>query len=249
VQYLASQTISVTGTVSATADIEGVHVINKTSKAATTTNNKGSFIIQVALNDTLVFSAVQYKLHTVVINQDIIDSRVMTVFLIENVNELNEVLVGSVLTGDLDTDIRNSKAEVPINFYDVGIPGYQGKQLTQSERRLKEAGELKPSTILVGALTGSIPLNPILNALTGRTKMLKQRVKLEAQEELMYRVMAKFSKTIFIEDPLEEELHYEFFYFCSEDSLFTESCSDIDALETLVFLQEKLKVYKNNLKN
>jgi len=79
--------------------------------------------------------------------------------------------------------------------------------------------------------------------------MLKQRVELEAKEELMYRIMAKLSKDIFYENPLADELRYEYFYFCSEDSLFLEKCSNIDALETVVFLQEKLKIYKNNLKD
>jgi len=156
IQSVVSQIITVKGTVYATADVEGVHVINKTLGNATTTNAQGVFTIRVQLNDTLVFSAVQYKLHSVVIDQTIIDSKNMTTFLLENVNQLNEVVVGTILTGDLDSDIKNSKAEAPINFYDVGIPGYQGKQLTQSERRLKEAGEFKPS-MLLGALTGSIP--------------------------------------------------------------------------------------------
>lgn len=247
-QFTSAQIANIKGTIYATSDVEGVHVINKTLKRATTADINGVFNVDVQPNDTLVFSGVKYKLHSVIIDKETIDAKLLNVFLVENINQLNEVIVGRVLTGDLDSDVRNSNAKPLINFYDVGIPGYKGKMPTQSERRLQEAGDLKFSDVALGALTGAIPLNPILNAISGRTKMLKQRVKFEAQDELMYTIMAKFSEDLFTKNPLEEELHYEFFYFCSEDPLFMEKCSNENGLETLAFLQEKLKVYKANLK-
>lgn len=42
-------------------DVAATHVLNITSKRATITNISGFFAIQVQLNDTLVFSAVQFK--------------------------------------------------------------------------------------------------------------------------------------------------------------------------------------------
>ena len=242
-----AQYTTLNGTVYGTDDVEGIHVINKTSRKATTTDAKGVFNINAKLNDTLVFSGVKYKLESISVDKEMIDTKVLKVFLLENINQLEEVLVGKVLTGDLLSDIENSDAKAPINFYDVGIPGYQGKPLTQSERRLKEAGELEPK-MLLGVLTGGIPLNPIINAITGRTKMLKQRVKLEARDELMFTVKAKFSQDLFSENTLEDELHYEFFYFCSEDPSFKEKCDVNNDLLILEFLQQKLVVYKENLK-
>ena len=97
-------------------------------------------------------------MHSVIINDAVIASKNIFVNLKEQVNELDEVLVGKILTGDLASDLKNVEGDPPINFYDVGIPGYTGKIATQSERRLSEAGEFKPK-MLLGALTGGISLN------------------------------------------------------------------------------------------
>ncbi len=241
-----AQSTNIKGTVYGTADVEGIHVINKTLGKATTTDRSGAFNIQVKLNDTLVFSAVQYKLHSIQVDAEMIETKLANVFLLENINQLDEVVVGKVLTGDLLSDVENSDAKPPINFYDVGIPGYKGKVKTQSERRLYEADNGKFVSIGLGF---GLNLNKILNAVSGRTKDLKRRVKLEARDELMFRVKAKFSEDLFKESPLESPLRYEFFYFCSEDPLFTEKCSGVNELVTMAFLQEKLIQYKVNLKN
>ncbi len=243
-----AQKITLNGKIYVTADAEGIHVINKTSKTATTTNAIGAFSIQAKENDTLVFSGVLYKLHSILVDIEMIETKVAKVFLLENINQLDEVIVGKVLTGDLFSDIENSDAEPYINFYDVGIPGYKGKQLTHSERLLKEAGEFKP-IMLLGVLTGGIPLNPILNGISGRTKELKRRVELEARDELMFTISAKFSEILFAENPLEQNLRYEYFYFCTEDPEFTTKCSGVNDLVTMAFLQSKLKQYRDNLKN
>lgn len=248
-QQVKAQSVIIKGTVYGTSDVEGIHVINKTLSKATTTDVNGNFNIDAVVNDTLVFSGVAYKLHTYIVKQEVVDTKLLKVFLIENVNQLSEVVVGNILTGDLSSDVKTANVKPPINFYDVGIPGYKGKIPTQSERRLQEAGDLKFSDIALGALTGAIPLNPILNAISGRTNMLKERVKLETQEELMYTIIAKHSKNLFEENPLEKELRYEFFYFCSEDPLFTKKCSANNGIKTLEFLTQKLKAYKHNLNN
>lgn len=246
IQRALAQTSTLNGTVYGTADVEGIHVINKSLRKATTTDIKGEFSIQARVNDTLVFSGIQYKLESVLVDKEMIEVKLIKVFLLENVNQLDEVVVGKVLTGDLMSDIENSDAKAPINFYDVGIPGYQGKRKTQSERRLAEADAGKFVYIGLGA---AVNFNKVLNAITGRTKMLKQRVKLEARDELMFTIKAKFSEDLFSESTLEEHLMYEFFYFCSEDPDFTNKCGGSNDLEAMSFLQEKLITYRANLKN
>ena len=171
-----SQSVEIFGKVESKADVENIHVINKTEKLFTATNRNGEFKMTVNLNDTLLFSSIQHTSKEVVITNNIILSRSLIVKLDEQINELDEVIVGKVLTGDLLSDINSIEGDPPINFFDVGIPGYKGKKATQSERRLHEA--------TTGG--GFIPLNPILNAISGRTKMLKKRIALEANTTLMY---------------------------------------------------------------
>lgn len=241
-----AQTTEIIGVVIGAEGVEGIHVINKSRKEYATTNSSGEFKINVVLKDTLVVSSVQYKLETLIVTEQNIDAKALKITLETLVNELDEVTVGKVLTGNLLDDMDNLGVKRDINFYDVGIPGYKGVRKTKSERLLHEAGEFKPK-MLWGILMGGLPLNPILNGISGRTKELKQRVKLEAQEELMYTIKSRLSKDFFNNNPLDDELKMEFFYFCSEDDKFTERCSKSD-IEALAFLEEKYKEYQINRK-
>jgi len=227
-------------------NIENIHVINITAQVFTITDKKGLFTITAKLNDTLKFSSVQHKLREVIISNEIISNKVIFVKLTEQINELDEVFVGKVLTGDLLSDIKNTEGEPPINFYDVGITGYTGKPATQSERRLSEAGEFKPK-MLLGLLGGGLPLNPILNGLSGRTNMLKNRVEIEEKEMLLQVIKSRLSKDFFVSNPLKEVLKMDFFYFCADDENFLKHCKNQSDFKILIFLRMKYKKYLDNI--
>ncbi|MDO5979916.1 hypothetical protein [Flavivirga spongiicola] len=245
-QTFMAQSIEVFGKVQSKLGVESIHVINKTAQVFTITNEKGEFTINVSINDSLVFSSIQHKLKEIVISKDDISNKAILVKLDEQINELDEVIVGKVLTGNLLEDIANIDGNPPINFFDVGIPGYTGKIATQSERRLSEAGEFKPK-MLLGLLGGGVPLNPILNGISGRTKMLKNRVKIETKETLMNTIKARLSKDFFVSNPLDKGLRMDFFYFCADDENFIRSCKNKTDFEILAFLRRKYKQYLENL--
>lgn len=235
-QFGRSQSVTISGNVESTADVENIHVINTTAQKFTITDKSGAFVIPVRLYDTLKFSSVQHNLKTVVITKDIITSKTITVSLEEHITTLNQITVGKVLTGDLSSDIGNVEGKAPINFYDVGIPGYTGKLATQSERRLNEA-----TTSGAG-----IPLNPIINAITGRTKMLKKRIAHERNDALIKKIRKNFSKSLFIINTLDETYRTDFFYFCEMDENFYKTCAGASDIVVLEFLNKKLQQYKAN---
>jgi len=241
-----SQSIEISGTVESSIGIENINIINKTTYNYAITNANGAFKIMAKLNDTLQFSSMLHKTKYVVVDINILLSKKISVVLEEQVNELNEVTVGNRLTGDLLKDINNIEGEPPINFYDVGIPGYTGKIVTQSERRLAQAGEFKPS-MLVGILLGSGSLDPIINGLSGRTKMLKSRVNVEEREALMQSIKGRLANDFFVLHPLDEHLKMEFFYFCADDENFIEKCKNKTDFEILEFLSVKYKQYLENI--
>ncbi len=245
-QLCFCQNIEISGKILGSDDVENIHVINKSQKKYAVSNVRGEFNIKAFFNDTLVFSSVQYKIESIIVSEEDILTKKIAVTLESNVNELKEVVVGKVLTGDLLSDLKNSDAKPTINFYDVGIPGYVGKPKTQNERLLYEAGEFKPK-MLLGLLMGSVPINPILNGISGRTKMLKQRVKLEKEEQLLFSLKSRLELGFFKENPLDESSRLDFFYFCSDDPNFVERCRDSD-LEALVFFKEKYEHYLKNRK-
>ncbi|MEO6348170.1 MAG: carboxypeptidase-like regulatory domain-containing protein [Aquaticitalea sp.] len=233
-----AQSVEINGKVMANDDeVEGIHVINKTESQYTITNSNGEFRIPVKLNDSIIFVAIKYNYKAVLVNSDNIKSKTLNVNLTELINQLDEVVIGKILTGNLLSDIENSDAKRDINFYDLGIPGYTGKPFTQSERRLNEA--------ITGG--GILPLNPILNYLSGRTKMLKNQIMLERLETCLDRIKSNLSETFFEYNRLEESLRTEFFFFCSEDEQFDTICRIKNDITTLEFLKVKLEDFKTNL--
>jgi CarboxypepD_reg-like domain len=95
-------------------DVEGVTVYNTSSNRGTITDEEGRFKIKVALNDRIEISALQFKDFKITIDSEIIKSKALTVFLIEEVNKLPEIiLLPYGLSGDLPTDIANTNTVNP----------------------------------------------------------------------------------------------------------------------------------------
>lgn len=229
-----SQMLDLTGKIEASSDVNGIHIINKSANRFTVSDDKGEFIIPAKLNDTLLFSGIQYEVEEVVIDQIILQTKKLYVNLKDNINQLDEVIVGKILTGNLLSDIENSDAKSDLNFYDVGIPGYTGRRKTQSERRLYEAQS--------GA--GLVPLNPLLNWISGRTKKLKNQVKRERIDIAMTSTAESLSSILFDIDDLDEAKRNEFFYFVADDPNFMKVSRLNSDLQMLEFLTEKLKAFK-----
>lgn len=246
--FLMGQTVDIHGRIIANDDVEGIHILNNTSLTFTISNNKGQFTIPVKLNDTLAISGVSYVLKKVVVRQDMIQSQSLTIYLSEKVNILDEVVVGKILTGDLSSDLANSGIKRGINFFDLGIPGYAGKPKTQSERRLYTAGDFKPIHLL-SLLGGSLEVDPILNAISGRTKLLKHRIHLENKDKCIARTKSNLSQILFTAFSLEERYRNEFFYFCADNEQFDNLCLINDDFKMLEFLKEKLVSFKSILQS
>lgn len=245
-----AQHVDIDGVVESNSEVENIHVINKTAQFFTITDQYGAFTIQAKLNDTIVFSSIQHILKKIVIDELTVSTQKIIVVLEDYINTLDEVIVGKVLTGDLFSDMKNINLDnKPINFMDVGIPGYTGKIATQSERRLSEASSFKPR--LGGGVGGAgvgVGFTPIINAITGRTKMLKNRVKIEEKEALMRRIKARLKKDFLASNPLEEEYVMDFFYFCSDDVNFIKRCRNKSDFDVLIFLRFKYRQYLENRK-
>ncbi len=123
VQYATAQSIEIKGRVESSVDVENIHVINKTAQKFTITNVLGEFTIPVRLNDTLSFSSVQHKPKIIIISSEEIGTKTIAVVLEEQVNELDKVVLGKVLTGNLASDINNfnviKERPTPLNLNEI----------------------------------------------------------------------------------------------------------------------------------
>jgi len=224
------------GVVRANEDVDGIHILNKTYLKFTITDKDGSFTIPVRTGDTLTISSLRYQLKEVLITEKMTTEGQIEVRLVEKVNELDEVVVGKILTGSLNSDLTNFKVEQALNFYDLGIPGYVGKPKTKQERLLNEA--------TTGG--GFIPLNPILNWISGRTKRIKSHIRLEKNEVCLRQFRDEYEAILFEKEPLDDDLKVEYFYFCSESEGFSELCDLKDPVKMIDFFHQKLEIFKAN---
>jgi hypothetical protein len=114
------------------SDKEGVTVFNTSANKGTITNEKGEFEIAVKLNDIIELSAIQFQKFSVQIDEKVLDSRRITVFLVEEINKLDEVVilpydlsgyiekdVGSINTTNINLDALYFGL-FNIGFYDLG---------------------------------------------------------------------------------------------------------------------------------
>ena len=235
-------------------DVTGVVVQNSTSGKATITSVDGNFTIRVALNDTLVFSAVQFKRKVIPITPSFFNATSLTIPLEEFVNELREVVVQPFnLSGNLDSDLSGLQLEKDVTAEALGLPNAGVRIKTQSERKLLEAdsgrfiefGNYKLDSTFNPTLF--INTHKILNRISGRTKMLKERVALDKQYATTQMVEAAFVDSLMINHlKIPKTNFYEFIQFCESDKEFYELAQGNDELKLWEFLIKKSKFYRKN---
>lgn len=95
-------------------DLEGITVYNTSAKKGVFTDENGLFTVNVALNDIIEFRALQFQDFTVTIDKNIMKTKKMTVFLVEKINKLDEVVILPYdLSGNLLVDIESVKTFNP----------------------------------------------------------------------------------------------------------------------------------------
>lgn len=220
---------------SSDGDVAATHVLNTTTKKASITDVDGRFSIAVHLNDTLVFSAVQYKRKTLVVSADIMESKFISVTLEDTNIVLNEVVVTPYnLTGELGRDMERLDVAPAVTAAGLGLPNAYVKIPTQAERRLFEAT----------SGSGLIPLNPIINAITGRTKKLKELVAVEKQYARTERVKQFYPDSLWVKElGIPENKIDDFLYFCEVDSAFTTVVDTADKLKIWDYFKLKSNAY------
>ena len=230
------------GQLIANGDVEGIHILNKTAPKYTVSEEDGSFTIPAKVSDTLFISGLKYESKEFVITDTIIISGILRIALIEKINELDEVIVGKILTGSLESDLQNSDAKTEVNFYDLGIPGYIGKPLTINERKLHDADAGPWGNVGLGF---GVNFHKLLNKISGRTKKLKKIVDVDARDNCIERLKREYESIIFENKFFAENIKTEFFLFCQEDEGFLDLCNRNNDIEAIEFLKLKLKAYNN----
>lgn len=161
---------------------QGVHIINLVNEREAISDANGLFTILAKSDDLLIFSAVHLDYQRRIIEPEDFKLPLITIAMTARVNQLDEVKI-----------LKYPK----INALDLGILTTPAKHYTPAERRLRTAGDFKPADI-VFILLGGASIDPVLNAISGRTAMLKKELLVERRELLMAKISDLYEDAFYI---------------------------------------------------
>lgn len=181
-----------------------IYILNKKTKEVSTTNPMGYFTIQAKVNDTLLFSGFQIADIKIIVSQKDIKQQNLLVQIKQEINQLDEVIINS-----------------SINAVSLGIIPKGQKSYTAAERKLYTATDLNASANMGTMMGGSASIDPLLNWISGRTKMLKKDLEVEKKEGYLRKIENLFSEN-YITSQLKIPIIYVkgFEYFIVENKEF-----------------------------
>ncbi len=245
----AQERISVSGSIQVPVgdEPEGIIVYNLNTEAFTFTNTEGEFSIAVKLNDSLRVSAAQFQEFIVIIDDGVIQTRDLTIYLNEIINVLPEVVVTPY---DLSGNVRVDAARLPV----VELPENYPASQVQNTYFPSETGPSYQSPPKNTALAMSqTRLVNGLNFVNIFKKLLIASKKDEIRDPYSERPNADIDTEIrqmyddeFFQENLNIELEYinDFIYFADDSGLKEEMLQKGNELDLIEFLVEQSKKYK-----
>ncbi len=229
---VAQDKILLQGKITNKNDVEGIHILNRSSRYNSVTDLYGNFSITVKGRDTLVFSSVHYNPLEVEITADIVEKGLLIVTLQEFVNELDEVILGPDLSGNLQADVEKIEVKDPINFQDLGIPGFTGI----------------PEEKIVPVTTAFFPTNVNIEAvykyLSGYYRKLKLQRKWDAENRAAASIIDYYTVRFFRDVyKIPQDRLYDFILFCVETTQIELDFYASRYEVVLITFQNKSKVY------
>ena len=90
--------------------VEGIHIYNISAQKGTVTDENGFFKMEMAVNDRLEITALQFVSFKVVIDEGVINTKQVKIYMNPAVNELAEVIIRPYdLTGNIKVDVSKIK--------------------------------------------------------------------------------------------------------------------------------------------
>jgi len=215
------------------AAVTGVFVINKATGTEIKTDNNGNFTIPARIGDYLVVYSSNVEVREFYISDAALKEQPYSMEVKPSAYELSEVVIN-----------ENVSAQK------LGIVPKNQKKYTPAERRLYTASDWKP-TFNVGTTAGVvIPTDFIINAINGRTKMLKKAVKTEAREFAIDKINGLYTEQEVIDElKIPSEYVQGFLFYAVEDAACAKALKDKNDDFSKLLLMELAKKYIVALNN
>lgn len=223
-------------------DVESVTVFNSSSNKGTITDAKGEFILEVAENDVIQISALQFKAISIVVREDAVKSRYLGIHLVEQIHKLDAVLLRSGLTGNINEDIENVEYIKPI-ILDMGSMNVDFEYNDDKAFDAKAVEKDLKSRISKGELYNGFDVGKISKLIFGKKDKKYKKTEhyiVEKPIELVDIYSHKYISEIF-EIPIDEV--EAFFGFIETQDLDEALLKKGNEIKCLQFLYDKSKQF------
>lgn len=220
-------------------EVSQIEIINQNSKEGTVTNQYGQFGLSVKEGDRLRFEAIQYQNFTVIIDENIVKNKKLTIKINDEINTLDEVIIRPYdLEGNIEVDakkVKTSYFEAPDSK--TVINEYEGDQPYVRSQTISENYTNDERFIRNGLNIANI-FREILSS-----KEVVEDHKLPKNVDVMVRKMYKDS---FFKENLnvEEKNINQFIFFVEDEGLTKNMLSKGNELDLIEFLIAKSKEFK-----
>ncbi len=206
--------------------VAGIEIINLVNDQNAVSGVDGAFSILAKADDLLVFASKTYRYKRKIISEDEILSGKIVIELESKPIEIEEVVIFNL---QLD----------PV---EMGILSKPAKRYTPAERRLKTASE---ANLFLGPGIILMPTDFIINAISGRTKMLKKELEVERKELALVFLENLFDEEYIITSlQIPEEHVGEFKYFAVEQDDFGKILQEKDRTKAAFLLTQISERFK-----
>jgi uncharacterized protein YqkB len=234
--YIAGEII-----VPANGEVSQIEIINKNTNKGTVTNQYGQFGISVKLGDRLRFEAIQYQNFTVVIDENIVKKKKLTIKINDEVNTLDEVIVSPYdLEGNIEVDARKVNAtyfKAPGDGSKSILNDYEGTQPNIRTQTINESLNTEQQFIRNGLNVANI-FRTIL-----ASKEVTVDHKLPENVDVMVR---KIYKDSFFKENLniDKDKINQFIFYVEDKGLSKVMLKKGNELDLIEFLIQKSKEFK-----
>ena len=231
-------------------DVEGINLYNISSQKGAVTDADGSFSLEVAAQDRILVSAIQFQSFKVIVDAGVIDTKRLRIYLNPAVNELEEVIVRPYdLSGNVIADVNRIKVSTVGTGFDLSYENLEFNMDFRPDRQSRIQGNAAAEALNQGANQAGANLLGLVSVLFPQKKQSSKEV-VATKEALTVALRQRFSNAYITETfQIEGSRVNDFIYFVEENGLKPELLKETNEIRLLEHLHQQSELYKSRAQN
>ena len=228
-------------------DIEGITIYNVSSQKGTVTSPDGLFELKVAENDRISVTALQFSTFIVIVDEGVIESKKMGIYLNPVVNQLEEVIVRPYdLLGNVTADVNKIKTANVVPQWDLSYESLEFDYEFSADQYTSVKGNKAEEAFFNGQQPATLNFIGLAGLLFPKKKKRTFKELNEDKNYIARSLRQRFSNgylsSIF---GIQEEQANEFIYYVEENGMLSSWLKEENEIRLLDFMYQKSEAYKN----